>query len=782
MPTIFEGLRVLDLTHGQPGAVTTMVLADNGATVTRIEPPDGVGYRGDPSRSAPGRPQWHRGKRFERVDLTEPAGIDRARALIAESDVLVEAFRPGVLERLGIGWAVQRELNSALVSCSITAFGSEGPLRDVPGYEAIVHAVAGRLTESGAGRGRPGYIAVPYLSFASSQSALQGICAALLVRQATGIGQRVETSLLANLTPYDILDGARHALAAPADATPSPLPAAAAPSTAAPFSLAYLTSRTADGHWIQWANMAPHLFWAEADLLGFGDRRTDPAYAAMPNGGSDAVRMAVWDAVLAATAELTADDLIDRVLAGGAVGAEIMRTTQEGMDHPQARHNGDVVVVVDPDLGRTEQLGPVATFSFTPSAIAVGPRADATWPTARRGELPARGPLSGITIVEAAVMYAGPYGPSVLADYGARVIKLEPLTGDPMGFYYGDGPAKVMYGKERVSLDLKQPEAQAIAQRIIASADVFVHNYRPGVPERLGIDEPTVRALNPRLVYLYAGAYGADGPYSALPAYHPSAGAMCGNAVLQAGTGMPPGPDAELSDEETKQVSLHLSSANEGNPDPNAAMAVATAILLALVARVRHGEGQSIQTTMLSANAYAMSDDWIRYAGKPDRIEPDAELNGVGPTYRLYETADGWVFFACTNESEWARFVDTVPGAPRVPDADALSALFRTRTTDEWQRDMVAAGVACVRADSPGYGWFLRDHPQAAAAGLLADVQHPTTGPHRRQSPMATLSLTPGRARSSELLGASTRRVLAEIGYTDDEIDRLARDAIVGLK
>src|SRR5262249_50090338 len=146
-PTILEGLRVLDLTHGQAGAIATMILADNGADVTRIEPPADSGYRGDPSRFAPGRRQWHRGKRVQVLDLTTPAGRDRARALVAASDVLVESFRPGVLDRLGLGWDVQHELNPALISCSITAFGPDGPLRDVPGYEAIVHAVAGKMTE-----------------------------------------------------------------------------------------------------------------------------------------------------------------------------------------------------------------------------------------------------------------------------------------------------------------------------------------------------------------------------------------------------------------------------------------------------------------------------------------------------------------------------------------------------------------------------------------------------------------------------------------------------------
>jgi crotonobetainyl-CoA:carnitine CoA-transferase CaiB-like acyl-CoA transferase len=780
VPTILEGLRVVDLTHGQPGALATMILADNGATVTRVEG-SGPKYRGDPSRSVPGYRQWHRGKHVERLDLKSTLGRDRALALIAEADVLVEAFRPGVLERLGMGWDVQRSLNSRLISCSISAFGPKGPYSGIAGYEAIVHAVAGKMTEFGASRGRPSYVAVPFLSFATSQSALHGILCALLVRQATGRGQHVEATLVANLTPYDILDGARHALNAPSGESVPRSSIGPPADLTAPFSLAYLTSRTADGRWIQWANMAPHLFWAEAELLGFGDRYGDPSYTAMPNGGTDEVRMSVWDAVLAATSAVTAEDLMDRVIAGGKVGAEIMRTTQEGMDHPQARYNGDVVSVYEADGSQSEQIGPLAQFSRTPSVIPARPGMTGVWPPPKSGEVSSNGPLSGITIVEAAAMYAAPYGPSVLADYGARVIKLEPLSGDPMGAYYGDGPAKVMYGKERVAIDLKQPEAQDVVRRLIRRVDAFIHNYRPGVPERLGIDEASLRLINPELIYLYAGAYGADGPYSALPAYHPSAGAICGNAVLQAGGGTPPQVDLALSEDETKQVSSRLSRANEGNPDPNSAMVVATALLLALVGRERHGVGQAVQTSMLGANAYAMSDDWIRYDGKPQRLEPDSDLNGLGPAYRLYETASGWIFLACTNQAEWDRFVATTAASPKEPDATALADLFRTRSAADWERDLLSAGVACVRADGPGYGWFLRDDPQAAASELLSEVEHPISGSHRRQSPMATLSLTPGRARSSEPLGFSTRRVLMELGYDDGDVERLVDRQVVRL-
>ena len=115
---------------------------------------------------------------------------------------------------------------------------------------------------------------------------------------------------------------------------------------------------------------------------------------------------------------------------------------------------------------------------------------------------------------------------------------------------------------------------------LVERADVLMHNFRPGVPERLGVDWPTLSAINPWLVYLYAGAYGADGPYSRLPGYHPIPGAICGNAVQQAGAGGLPGPDAPLSLEALKRASLHLGRANEGNPDANSAMLVGTAMML----------------------------------------------------------------------------------------------------------------------------------------------------------------------------------------------------------
>src|SRR5207248_9414524 len=129
---------------------------------------------------------------------------------------------------------------------------------------------------------------------------------------------------------------------------------------------------------------------------------------------------------------------------------------------------------------------------------------------------------------------------------GARVIKIEPLEGDPMR-RYGPAGLKCVQGKESITLDLKTADGRDIVHRLVERADVFVHNYRPGVPERLGIDDATLRALNPRLIYLYAASYGSTGPMSGRPAFHVTAGAVCGGALAQSGGDGAPAPHVELT-------------------------------------------------------------------------------------------------------------------------------------------------------------------------------------------------------------------------------------------
>lgn len=783
-PTVFQGLNVLDLSRGFAGALATMVMADNGAAVVRVERAGAA----DPLAALPGYHQWHRGKERIELDLREEAGLARAVQLAHEADVLVETLPPGTAEALGLDYATLSAKNPGLVHCSITGFGERGRYAGYKDHEGVVAAVAGRMREFGRmfGVDRPVFPSVRVASFGASQTALQGITAALIVRHRTGRGQRVSTSLLRSLIPYDM--GGWLALQVADMRTPGGM-------GTTPM-LGYMPARTRDGRWIQFANWAPHLFWNELDAVGLGHLKEDPRFAKMPNEAAEEDKTAFWEMLLAQMGRKDYDEWM-RIFLERSVGADGFREGDEGMDHPQARHNGHVVGLHHPVLGETEQLGPLVRFSKTPSRISVEKSAE--WNVCRNGASAVSGTmpehaLSGFTVLEMAVQYAAPFGPSLLADMGARIIKIEPLDGDAMRLIPPIG-VKTTQGKESIAVDLKSPEGREVVRRLAERADLVMHNYRPGVPERLGIDYETIRTVNPDVVYLYAGAYGSDGPYSHMPAYHPIAGAIAGGVSHQAGAGVPPPADADLSMDEIKAASLRLAKANEGNPDTNSAMVVGTAMLLGLLAKVRHGVGQEMLTTMLCANGYALSEQWIRYEGKEARRELDADLLGLDALYRLYETAEGWVFLACFGQEEWEALCGAL-GEPGLTEdgwfaspearaehdealAAALAAVFKRRAADDWEADLAPQGVGCVRADRHTFAEFLDGDPQARDLGLIADVVHPVLGSHWRHGATVELSATRPALREANVNGQHTRPILAEIGYTEAEVASLKERCIV---
>ena len=406
---------------------------------------------------------------------------------------------------------------------------------------------------------------------------------------------------------------------------------------------------------------------------------------------------------------------------------------------------------------------------------------------------PGPGLLAGVTVLEFGMWIALPFAASQLAELGARVIKLEPLEGDPMR---STGPIgfKMVQGKESLAIDLKSPQALEIVHRLVARADVVLHSYRPGVPERLGIDFETLRKINPSLVYLYNGSYGSRGPKSYAPAFHVTGGAVSGGAYAQAGRGCPPPPDATLSSEEVARVSRRLELSNEANPDFNSAVAAAAAVMMGLYARERSAEAIEIETRMMLSNAMMMSEHFIDYDGRPARREVDADLNGHGPLYRLYPAADGWVFLAAPRPRDFERLCDAlelseVSRDPRFAtpesrerNAEALAGVLGDalgrQSADALEADLTSRGVACVRADQGPYPTWLFEQEWAREQGLVVEAPDSVMGPYTRYGPPLA-SARPAPLGGAFEAGADSRAILDEIGFSASEIEALFSAGVV---
>jgi len=503
-------------------------------------------------------------------------------------------------------------------------------------------------------------------------------------------------------------------------------------------------------------------------------------------------------------AELTWAQWQERFADERNLSAEPFLPPGGALEHPQFIAIGDVVEVPGPTGEATRQLGPifdVPARPLTPAGPApglgegrVGFDGRSTLPDAVRGDgTPGPGLLSGVTVLEMGMWIALPFAATQLAELGARVIKLEPLEGDPMRTI-GPYSYKIVQGKESIALDLKRPEAREIVHRLVTRADAVLHSYRPGVPERLGIDFETLRQINPRLVYLYNGSYGSRGPKSYAPAFHVTGGAVAGGAYAQAGLGCPPPAEPELSRDEMARVSHRLELSNEANPDFNSAVTAAAAVTMGLYAREKTGEAIEIETRMMLSNAMMMSADFIEYAGRPPRRELDAELNGLGPLYRLYQAAEGWVFVAVPRARDFARLCDALEiGSVAVDErfataearalnadalADALGAAIAKRDAEDLEADLTARGIACMRADQGPYRSWLFDQEWAREQGIIVDIADSIEGPYTRYGAPVTND-RPVPLQGAFASGANTRDLLLEIGFSEAEIATFLSEGIV---
>ncbi|HVM64459.1 MAG TPA: CoA transferase, partial [Acidimicrobiales bacterium] len=345
------GLTVVDFSATFAGALATQLLADCGAEVVLVEPPGGSVLRGQPAW-----PAWGRGKQSVVLDLARPQGRAAARGLAASADVVVETWRPGVAERLGLGHETLSAANPGLVYASVTGFGRDGPLAHLPGYEGVVMAKAGAFDAYGGMTTRPGpaFVTVPYCSYAASQLLLHGVLAALLERETSGWGQRVDVSLLHALGVYDTWNWLLRLIAARYPdafvAAPAISPDDQVPNSSMIFRL--LVALSADGRWMQFSQITDKLWEAFLRLAGLDELLDAPEWRGVIEEWDAGKRGRFWDRLLAAARTRTYDEWYALFEAHPDVWAELFRHSTELLHHPQLDHDGQSLVLEDAALGK----------------------------------------------------------------------------------------------------------------------------------------------------------------------------------------------------------------------------------------------------------------------------------------------------------------------------------------------------------------------------------------------------------------------------------------------
>ncbi len=392
------------------------------------------------------------------------------------------------------------------------------------------------------------------------------------------------------------------------------------------------------------------------------------------------------------------------------------------------------------------------------------------------------GPLAGVRVLDLSAMLSGPWAADILGDQGADVIKVEQLgTGDHVRALRNrsEGLASMFVNinrsKRSLTLNLKHPEGVATLRSLVASADVLVQNFRPGVVERLGIGYEDLRAVSPGLVYLSISGFGEAGPYADRRVYDPVVQALSGLTTVQAGS----------DTERPKLIRTVL-------PDKLTAMAGAQAVCAALVARARTGAGQHIQLSMLdTVLSFLWASDMNAYTFVDRPVEPERAASFID---LIYETADGYITVSTMKDSEWQAFcaaadrpdllADERFATPARRDENvdarltAIQEVLITRPASEWLTVLPEHDVPCA----PALRRFeLLDHPQVVASGTIIETEHPVAGRLRQARPAPRFSDTPvGPPRGAPLLGQHNRQVLVELGLDRDEIDRLIAAGVVG--
>jgi crotonobetainyl-CoA:carnitine CoA-transferase CaiB-like acyl-CoA transferase len=733
MSGALRGVTVVDFGQYIAGPLTTMLLADQGADVIRVDPPGGPVFR------TPANQVWNRGKRRIVLDLTTDADRLIARRLVEQADVVVENFRPGVMRRLGLGPADMLAANPTLVYCSLPGFAHDDPRAAIAAWEGLVQAAAAVSSDSG---GDPIATALPISSVFGAFFAVVSASMALLARERDGLGQWIEVPL------FDATLGAHGFRVQRVHAQP-PVPN---PDDPVPGLHSWMGAhRCKDGRYVFFhpGNKRAESFVAEVAGV---DWEATPDRSSLIDDIFRSRTAAEWEEI------------------GAQRGTEIVeyRSSARWLREPHAREAGLVVEVDDPLYGKMTQPGVQVHLRSTPGRIG----RPAPEPDADRAQLlelsgrpdqraiaarttdtgaDALAALHGIKVLELTILLAGPTCGRTLMEFGADVIKIEnpnerhiPASWVPSHQAFH---VDVNRGKRSITIDLKTPEGIELFWRLAANADVLVENYRPGVLDALGIGYEAVHERNPRLVFASINTYSYQGPWRTRPGHEHLGQAVSGMAERFGGDGPP--------------KFQHVRAA----VDHGTGLMAAYAIALALLDRERTGEGQQVNAALAMTGTALQASLMYDFDGRVWDECRGQQVLGSGPLQRLYRAADGWLYVGCRFD-ELTRLLKTLDldsAYETSPELEhVLETKFATDSAKRWVDQLIAAGLAAHELQTVDE---LVADDSLKARGVVVTRDHQGLGLVDQLSTIPRLTRTPTRIGSpSTPLGSEGPEIIADSG------------------
>ena len=815
-----DGITVVDFGQQIAGPAVAMIMADLGATVVHVDPPSG--------------PQWkhqanailNRNKQCLTIDLKSPLGQKQAMELIAKADVVIESFRPGVMQKLGIDFQAVRLARPELITLSIPGFASNDELRsDWKATEAVVAATAGAFTDMGFNRVlmglNPCFSPLPLASSYATTLAASSVVLALGARERSGFGDHIEVPVIASMmeglsyNSYQI-EGLperyktmrekeieyRRANNIAFDLSYDQLQ-----EYLDPF---YRTYECADGRMF-YVVCPSHRKHARRCLDAMG-LYEELLAEGLPDVGNLHLPVSEWDAETAIgvyplpkkwadiiSAKMKLIFLTKTSSEWGAIFGEKQipgaphRTTKEWVNSKHCNEAGIIVEVDDSEFGLMKQPGPIAWLEESASQM-LTPRprqfvdfetALATLSCAYRPRLvpiqqithEQSGWLDGLRILDLTNVIAGPHSTAFLGRFGAQITKLEPV--DPMY----DPLIGTLFtfqsdmGKRSALVNINTKDGREVFNRLVRSVDLVVINAPDRQMKSLGLDQDTLQSINPGVLFCRLDCMGG-------PSLGHKSNYIGYDDIVQANSGIM----SRFGGRETPEEHAHL-----GTLDVNCGFAGGLGMALAIYHKARTGETSRARTSLAAVTNLAQLPFCFDYKGLEEFNEPSGRgAMGTNALSHFYATADDWIFLDASDED-----IDTLNRIPGLQGIDGtadiqvfLTVAFQQSSSANWVQRLHAADVAAavphsietlreqysrvadgkVGIDRGSFAFSIHsDHP---SGHCVTQIDHYAIRPTMSR----IYSVTPAEAH-----GHSTREVLAGVGYGEQEIDSMLESGVAAL-